>query len=140
MAIISRVIVCLMILFVSSCAPPPVDQTQVGQTQVEQTQVPEAKQKILPKEKPSMIKIKQLWQQVTVKHINLEGGFYGLVSENGSKLLPMKLPAKYRVDGTILRVKGEPIDNIATIQQWGTPFKLIDIELIKLGSGSLSTH
>jgi len=88
----------------------------------------------------SKTSIKQSWQQVSVKFLNFEGGFYGLVTEKGVKLLPMNLPIKYKVDGTILRVKGQHIKNMVTIQQWGEAFELSDIELIKLGVGKLPTH
>lgn len=89
---------------------------------------------------PLKTSIKQPWQQVSVKFLNFEGGFYGLVSEKGVKLLPMNLPLKYQIDGTILRVKGQAIKDMITIQQWGEPFELSDIELIKLGVGKLPTH
>lgn len=76
---------------------------------------------------------KQSWQQVTVKHLNFEGGFYGLVSSKGDKLLPMNLAKKYQLEGTQLKVKGQLIKDMMTIQQWGQPFKITDVELIKLG-------
>jgi len=76
---------------------------------------------------------KQTWQQVTVKYYDLEGGFYGLTSKTGNKLLPMNLAKQYQLPGTILKVKGDMIKDMATIQQWGQPFKITNIELIKLG-------
>ncbi len=88
------------------------------------------------KEDLPIITIKESWQQVTVKYLDFEGGFYGLVSENGVKLLPMDLPEKYKVAGTILRVKGIFIADMMTIQQWGKAFKIAEIELIKMGTGS----
>lgn len=86
------------------------------------------------------MEIKKSWQQVSVKYLTFEGGFYGLVTEKGIKFLPMNLPAKYKIDGTILRVKGQPIKNMITTQQWGEPFELSEIELVKLGAGNLPTH
>jgi len=73
------------------------------------------------------------WQQVTVKHMDFEGGFYGLVSSNGDKLLPMNLAKKYQLPGTVLKVKGEIVKGMMTIQQWGRPYKISNVELIKLG-------
>jgi hypothetical protein len=75
------------------------------------------------------------WQDVTVKYYDFEGGFYGLVSTTGKKLLPMNLVQKYKVDGTKLRVKGDIIKDMMTIQQWGIAFRITDIELIKIGNG-----
>ncbi|MCJ8295720.1 MAG: hypothetical protein MJK15_15055 [Colwellia sp.] len=76
---------------------------------------------------------KEAWQQVTVKYLNFEGGFYGLVSSKGEKFLPMNLDKEYQLEGTQLKVKGLLIKDMMTIQQWGEPFKITDVELIKLG-------
>ena len=95
---------------------------------------------VMSEQSPSKASIKQSWQQVSVTFLNFEGGFYGLVTEKGAKLLPINLPAKYKIDGTILRIKGQPIKNMITIQQWGEPFELSEIELVKLGEGKLPTH
>ncbi len=79
----------------------------------------------------------QKLQQVTVKYFDFEGGFYGLVGKDGKKLLPMNLAKKYQVDGSILKVRGHIIKGMMTIQQWGTPFEVTDVELIKLGKKDL---
>ncbi len=142
MQVISKVFLYLLVLFISACTSLSAEQTSLSKQQAQ----PSEKQAILLKQKAAtqegkpMIKMHQSWQQFTVKYINLEGGFFGLVSEKGAKLLPMNLPKQYRVNGTILRIKGEPIKNIMTIQQWGQPFKVIDVELIKMGTGKSTTH
>jgi hypothetical protein len=59
-----------------------------------------------------------------------------LISQTGDKLLPMNLAKQYKLQGTILKVKGELIKDMMTIQQWGQPFRISDIELIKLGQSS----
>jgi len=128
MLIISRTFLCLMFLSVSACASSSAEPSVLSKNESVE----------MPKEKQP--KIKKTWQQVTVKFLNFEGGFYGLVSEKGAKLLPINLPSKYKIDGAVLRVKGQPINNMMTIQQWGKPFKVIDIELIKEGVGKQSTH
>jgi hypothetical protein len=73
------------------------------------------------------------WQQVTVKYYDFEGGFYGLTTKAGDKLLPMNLAKKYQLPGTVLKVKGQIIKGMMTIQQWGQPFKITVTELVKLG-------
>ncbi|MGL1958181.1 MAG: hypothetical protein OCD00_12780 [Colwellia sp.] len=75
----------------------------------------------------------QKWQVVTVKYFSFEGGFFGLVSKNGVKLLPMNLKKNYKIDGTILKVIGHVDNDIMTIQQWGTPFNITAVELVKIG-------
>ncbi|ALO33544.1 hypothetical protein CMT41_01520 [Colwellia sp. MT41] len=76
---------------------------------------------------------KKTWQQVTVKYLDFEGGFYGLVSKTGDKLLPMNLAKEYQLPGTVLKVQGHVIKDMMTIQQWGQVFKITEVELIKLG-------
>lgn len=106
----------------------------------EKSAIEDEKAIVMSEQTTSKTSIKQSWQQVSVKFLNFEGGFYGLVTEKGVKLLPMNLPIKYKIDGTILRVKGQRIKGMVTIQQWGEPFELSEIELIKLGVGKLPTH
>lgn len=81
-------------------------------------------------------KKEQVWQQVTVNYYDFEGGFYGLTSQTGDKLLPMNLAKQYKLQGTVLKVKGEVIKDMMTIQQWGQPFRIAEVELIKLGHSS----
>lgn len=99
---------------------------------------PKLQSKEISKEGNSQVIVKkeQAWQQVTVKYYDFEGGFYGLISQTGDKLLPMNLAKQYKLQGTILKVKGELIKDMMTIQQWGQPFRISDIELIKLGQST----
>jgi hypothetical protein len=81
---------------------------------------------------------KQQWQIGTVQFFNLEGGFYGIVTTDGNHVLPMNLPKEYRIPGTKIKFTGEVLD-VMTIQQWGKPTKLLDIELITLGNSNENT-
>jgi len=69
----------------------------------------------------------------TVKYFNLEGGFFGIVTDKGEKFLPMGLSKQYLMDGAIIEFSGTVNNDIMTIQQWGTPFKIEDIKMIKPG-------
>jgi hypothetical protein len=82
-------------------------------------------------------KITETWQQVTVKYLDFEGGFFGLVRKDGKKLLPMNLAKNFKVNGSILKVKGHVVEGMMTTQQWGTAFKVTQVELIKLGEKDL---
>lgn len=85
--------------------------------------------------KPSLGKVdmKQLSFTATVTYMNLEGGFFGLVSKEGKHWLPMNLKKEFQQHGAIIKVTGSTLDDIMTIQQWGTPFSITHIELIKAG-------
>lgn len=59
--------------------------------------------------------------------IPLEGGFYGLLAEDGSKYLPLNLPVEFQKDGLQVKVEGE-LKQVMTIQMWGTPLEIQKIE------------
>lgn len=80
-----------------------------------------------------MEKETQPWLQARVVYLDFEGGFYGLVAENGNKILPMNLSKEYKITGTLLKIKGHKVEGIATTKQWGTLYKLVDVQLIQLG-------
>ncbi|TWX73047.1 hypothetical protein [Colwellia sp. C1TZA3] len=73
------------------------------------------------------------WQRGRVQFLNLEGGFYGIITDSGKKILPMNMTKEFAQNGAIVRIKGK-VKDVMTIQQWGTPFTITDIELIKPGN------
>lgn len=87
----------------------------------------------IPGEAKMTAKESKTWHEVTVKFLDFEGGFYGLVASNGEKYLPMNLAKEYKLPGTVLKVQGHIIKDMITTQQWGQVFKITDIKLIKLG-------
>jgi len=70
--------------------------------------------------------------QGTIHFFALEGGFYGIIIENGQKILPINLKKKYQINGAIVKVEGQLIPELVTIQQWGTPFKIHKIVVVKI--------
>ncbi|HOB17399.1 MAG TPA: DUF333 domain-containing protein [Candidatus Methanoculleus thermohydrogenotrophicum] len=64
----------------------------------------------------------------TVTYVDLEGGFYGIVADDGERYLPTDLPAEYRKDGLRVRFTADVARDNATIQQWGTPIDIVSIE------------
>jgi hypothetical protein len=67
---------------------------------------------------------------VEVRWISLEGGFYGLVAEDGRRYLPVNLPEEYKKDGLKIRVRGKIKTDVATIYMWGTPLEIMEIEVL----------
>lgn len=63
----------------------------------------------------------------TIRYIQIEGGFYGLVADDGTQYLPQNLEERFREDGLQVRFRGETVDGVATIQMWGTPLRLLEI-------------
>ena len=62
----------------------------------------------------------------TITYIDLEGGFYGIITPDDERYLPLNLSEVYRVDGMRILFAAE-IQNVATIQMWGIPVEIIDI-------------
>jgi len=65
----------------------------------------------------------------TIQHVDLEGGFYGLVDEEGTKYDPTPLPESLRVDGLQVRFRVQKKD-LMTTRMWGTPVEVLEIERI----------
>ncbi|MCH1930333.1 hypothetical protein L9G16_09075 [Shewanella sp. A25] len=68
--------------------------------------------------------------QGTVRYIGLEGGFWGIITDNGKQILPKNLPQDYKKDGLRLSFTAQEITGMMTIQQWGTLSSLSDITVI----------
>ncbi len=66
----------------------------------------------------------------TVRRVDLEGGFFGLVTDDGQHLYPINLPDEFRADGTRVRFSHEPAA-VFTIHQWGSPVTLSDVRAVQ---------
>lgn len=119
-------------LILSGCqqqASAPVQKNDLSQTS---TQEPSLKtEKSMPK--------KSLTYQGTIQYFELEGGFYGIITQQGKKLLPMNLDKQYQQNGAVIEFSGHKKD-VMTIQQWGTPFTIEEIKIIKTGSRALKSE
>ncbi len=70
-------------------------------------------------------------QTGTVKLINLEGGFYGIVGDDGKNYDPANLSEEFRVDGLRVSFEAKVLKDVATTRMWGTPVEIIKIERCK---------
>jgi len=66
----------------------------------------------------------------TVKFIDLEGGFWGIVGSDGKNYEPVTLATKYQTDGQPVKVKAEMLNDQSSVHQWGTLIKIISVEVI----------
>ena len=64
----------------------------------------------------------------TVRHIDLEGGFYGIVTDDGTNLDPVNLPEEFRKDGVRLQARVVPLRDRVSIHMWGTPVRIIEFK------------
>jgi len=98
------------------------------------TSHPESDKPVANKKEPSV----SLPYKGTIQYVGLEGGFFGIITSKGQKILPVNLDKKYLQDGAIIEFSGE-FKNVMTIQQWGKPFTIKEVKLIKAGKNKSSS-
>ncbi len=64
----------------------------------------------------------------TVRYIELEGGFYGIVADDGRKLDPVNLPEEFQKDGLRLEVRVVPLRDRVSVRMWGTPVRVLRLK------------
>lgn len=117
----------LLMLLITGCSQQPEPETQVSEEVTEnpvkavEAQYIEANKKVIT---------------ATVKYIDLEGGFYGLVTDDGERYLPTNLAAEFQTDGTVLMFKTIAVNDVATIQQWGTLVELYEVKAKQIAEDS----
>jgi hypothetical protein len=74
--------------------------------------------------------LKLMTLTATVTYIDLEGGFYGLITDKGKKLLPINLEKEHQIDGTVLSFSSKRITTRHTTKQWGQLVEMVDVKLI----------
>ena len=67
---------------------------------------------------------------------DIEGGFYGILADDGTRYLPLNLEDEYQVDGLSVRFSGTPREDLLTVAQWGTPIELVSIQ--EIGDGHVT--
>jgi len=55
-----------------------------------------------------------------VYHGSVEGGFYGIIGDDGIKYQPLNLPRNFRQEGTLIKFDATPKDSIVSSLMWGT--------------------
>ena len=64
----------------------------------------------------------------TVKFIDLEGGFFGIIADDGSKYKPVNLPERYQKDCLKVRFEGKFRTDLMGIYMWGKLIEIINIK------------
>ena len=139
-----------MLCFLSACNTEPNQKPIVTANKTEQQLISTTSGKNTQQErqiakvtavKPlnkNKVKVNMISVQGTIRYFDLEGGFYGIVTNKGQKLLPLNLAKEYQQAGAIVEVKGELQQGMMTTQQWGIPFKVSHITVLKKGETQLN--
>ncbi len=61
---------------------------------------------------------------------DFEGGFYGIVGDEGETYDPINLPSEFQEDGIRVKYSLKILEDQANIHQWGTMVEIISIEKI----------
>jgi hypothetical protein len=64
----------------------------------------------------------------TVEYIELEGGFYGIVADDGKKYDPINLAPEFQQDGLRVRFEARVRKDLASTHMWGTIVEITRIE------------
>lgn len=69
--------------------------------------------------------------QGTIRRIDLEGGFWGIVADDGEKYDPHgSLPEKFRDDGLRVRFEARPMEEAGCFHMWGRIVEITAIEAV----------
>ena len=63
-----------------------------------------------------------------VKYFDIEGGFYGIIGDDGKNYLPINLSSEFKVEGLKIKFTYKEIKDSVNIHMWGTPIEIIKIE------------
>jgi hypothetical protein len=69
-----------------------------------------------------------IWSETgEVRYIDLECGFYGIVSDNGRCYDPINLPSEFKNDGLQINFKVKVLENQISFHMWGTIVEILEI-------------
>ncbi|WP_421948026.1 hypothetical protein [Phaeodactylibacter xiamenensis] len=66
----------------------------------------------------------------TIKHVKLEGGFWGIVADDGREYRPVQMPEQLKHDGESVEVTLKPEEEEMSIHMWGQPVKVVSFHTL----------
>lgn len=64
----------------------------------------------------------------TVRHLDFEGGFWGIVADDSTRYDPGELDERFRQDGMRVRFDARKNEGQMSIRQWGTLVTIVRID------------
>ncbi len=68
-----------------------------------------------------------------IVYLDLEGGFYGLVADDGARYDPLNLADAFKKDSLRVRFRAEKRTDVMTTRMWGQPVHLLDLQPVEGG-------
>ena len=84
----------------------------------------------MPDENASNVSEQQFSATGTVRFQQLEGGFWGIIADDGRKFDPMGLDAKFQKDGLRVRFEATPDPDRMSTHMWGTIVRITRMEAL----------
>ncbi len=72
--------------------------------------------------------------QGRVVHVELEGGFWGILSKDGQRFDPIALPPRFQRDGLEVEVTAIVLRDTVSIRMWGQLIRILNIR--EAGTGN----
>lgn len=66
-----------------------------------------------------------------IEFLDLEGGFYGIISDDGEHYDPIDLTEEFRVHGLRIYFEAKILEDFGTIHMWGKPVSLLKIQILE---------
>ena len=66
----------------------------------------------------------------TIQFVALEGGFYGILADDGHHYDPINLDQELQVDGLRIRFTAQERKDLASFHMWGDIIELVEVEKI----------
>lgn len=63
-------------------------------------------------------------------YVALEMGFWGILSDDGTKYLAINMPEQLKEDGCQVVCRAVELKDVMSTQMWGTPVKIVSFETI----------
>lgn len=63
----------------------------------------------------------------TVTYVDLEGGFFGILGDDGNEYDPLDLPTRFAVDGLRVSIEARVRQDLASAHMWGALVELDEI-------------
>ena len=61
----------------------------------------------------------------TIKHLDLDGGFHGIVGDDGQNYNPVELNREFQMDGLKVTFQAQILTDRVKTNRWGTPVKIV---------------
>lgn len=65
-----------------------------------------------------------------VTYVELEGGFFGILGDDGLQYFPTNLDPSFQEDGLAVEFVGQIQDDYTDVYMWGLPIEISEISLI----------